>query len=383
MAQVSVNSSPILITGATGFLGGFLAGELIKRGRKTLLLVRPKGNDSAQKRTRKLLTFLDIEPEHEPIVVPGEIDKPGLGLSAEHTKVLQNVKEVLHCAADTSFAQRKKQQVEQTNLQGLQNVFNAVPNCERFYHMSSAYSAGKQEGIVKEEMLNPPAFHNPYERSKNEAEKLITNLCREKGIELTIFRPSITYGDTTTGKSLRFNALYFPVRTLLFFKDSLKKDILERSGQRAAQLGVSINENGTINLPLTFPGSGGLNLVPINFLVEAVTAIMDSGENGIFHIVNPQIETIHQLAQNIQKHYAISGLSVAEKAAQDGPLQTLINSYIDVYYPYFCDKRIFDDYRAKKVLEPLEIECPALTSDVFKRCMDFAIEVDWGSKIRV
>ena len=383
MAQVSVNSSPILITGVTGFLGGFLAGELIKRGRKTLLLVRPKGNDSAQKRVGRLMKFLDIEPEHSPIVISGEIDKPGLGLSAEHTGVLQNVKEVLHCAADTSFAQRKKQQVEQTNLQGLQNVFNAVPNCERFYHMSSAYSAGKQEGIVKEEMLNPQAFHNPYERSKNEAEKLITNLCREKGIELTIFRPSITYGDTTTGKSLRFNALYFPVRTLLFFKDSLKKDILERSGQRAAQLGVSINENGTINLPLTFPGSGGLNLVPINFLVEAVTAIMDSGENGIFHIVNPQIETIHQLAQNIQKHYAISGLSVAEKAAQDGPLQTLINSYIDVYYPYFCDNRIFDDYQAKKILEPLGIECPELTSDVFKRCMDFAIEVDWGSKIRV
>ena len=383
MAQCSVNSSPILITGATGFLGGFLAGELIKRGRKTLLLVRPRGNDSAEKRVGKLLKFLDIEPEHLSTVIPGEIDKPGLGLSEEHLKILQEVPEVLHCAADTSFAERKKEQVEKTNLQGLRNVFDVIPNCERFFHMSSAYSAGKQEGLVKEEMQSPPDFHNPYERSKNEAEKLITQLCREKGTKLTIFRPSITYGESTTGKSLRFNALYFPVRTLLFFKDSLKKDILERSGKRAAQLGVSINDDGTIHLPLTFPGSGGLNLVPINFLVKAVTAIMDSSETGIFHIVNPESDTISKLAENIQQHYAISGLSVAEKALQDGPLQTLINSYIDVYYPYFCDKRIFDDYRAKKVLEPLEIECPALTSDVFKRCMDFAIEVDWGSKIRV
>ncbi len=46
MAQVSVNSTPILIIGATGFLGGFLAGELKKKGRKTLFLVRPRGNDS-------------------------------------------------------------------------------------------------------------------------------------------------------------------------------------------------------------------------------------------------------------------------------------------------------------------------------------------------
>ena len=147
MAQVSVNSSPILITGATGFLGGFLAGELIKRGRKTLLLVRPRGNDSAQKRVGRLMKFLDIEPEYEPIVVPGEIDKPGLALAEEHLRILQEVPEVLHCAADTSFAERKKEQVEQTNLQGLRNVFDVIPNCERFFHMSSAYSAGKQEGL--------------------------------------------------------------------------------------------------------------------------------------------------------------------------------------------------------------------------------------------
>lgn len=74
---------------------------------------------------------------------------------------------------------------------------------------------------------------------------------------------------------------------------------------------------------------------------------------------------------------------MSENAVQDGPLQTLINSNIDVYYPYFCDKRIFDDYKAKKTLGPLGIECPELTSDVFKRCMDFAIEISWGSKIRV
>ena len=138
-----------------------------------------------------------------------------------------------------------------------------------------------------------------------------------------------------------------------------------------------------MHLPLTFPGSGQLNLVPINFLVKAVTAIMDSGETGIFHIVNPKSDTIGQLAQNIERHYSISGLEVANEVVQDGPLQTLINSYMDVYYPYFCDKRIFSDYRTRKMLEPFGIECPELTSAVFKRCMDFAVEAGWGSKIRV
>ena len=378
-----MSNSPILITGATGFLGGFLAGELIKSGRRTILLVRPKGNDSAQQRVENLLRFLNIKAKYEPVVIPAQIDRLGLGLSQEHRRILQNVPEVLHCAADTSFAERKKEQVETTNLQGLQNVFDIVPNCERFFHMSSAYSAGTQEGLIKEEIQYPPGFHNPYEQSKNEAEKLITDLCWEKRTNLTIFRPSITYGDAATGKSLRFNALYFPVRTMLFIRDSLKKDILERSGKRAAGLGASINENGSMHLPLTFPGSGQLNLVPINFLVKAVTAIMDSGETGIFHIVNPKSDTIGQLVQNIERHYSISGLEVADETLQDGPLQTLINSYMDVYYPYFCDKRIFSDYRTTKILEPLGIQCPELTSAVFKRCMDFAVEAGWGSKIRV
>lgn len=378
-----MSNPPILVTGATGFLGGFLAGELIKRGRRTILTVRQKGSDTAGQRVENLLKFLNIEPKHAPVVIPAEIDTPGLGLSDEHQRILREVPEVLHCAADTSFAERRKQQVDATNLQGLRNVFDVVPNCERFFHMSSAYSAGTQEGLIEEEVVHPPGFHNPYEQSKNEAEKLITDLCREKGIDLTIFRPSITYGDADTGKSLRFNALYFPVRTLLFFRDSLKKDILEKSGTRAAGLGASIKEDGSMHLPLTFPGSGRLNLVPINFLVKAVVAIMDSSETGIFHIVNPKSDSIGQLVQHIERHYSISGLEVADEAVRDGPLQSLINSYMNVYYPYFCDKRSFSDYRTRKILEPLGIECPELTSAVFKRCMDFALETGWGAKIRV
>jgi len=380
---LSMINSPILITGATGFLGGFLAGELIKRGRRTILTVRPRGNETARKRVENLLKFLNIEAKHAPIVISAEIDTPGMGLSEEHRRMLREVPEVLHCAADTSFAERRKKQVEATNLQGLRNVFELVPHCERFFHMSSAYSAGTQEGLIQEEMLHPPGFHNPYERSKNEAEKLITDLCREKDIDLTIFRPSITYGDADTGESLRFNALYFPVRTLLFFRDSLKKDIVEKSGTRAAGLGVSINRDGSMHLPLTFPGSGRLNLVPINFLVKAVTALMDSSEIGIFHIVNPKSDSIGQLIQHIERHYSIFGLQVADEVVQDGPLQTLINSYMDVYYPYFCDKRVFSDYRTRQMLEPLGIECPELTPAIFNRCMDYAVEAGWGSKIRI
>ncbi len=79
-----MSNSPILVTGATGFIGGFLAGELIKMGRKTILTVRPKGSDTARQRVENLLRFLNIEAKHDPVVIPAEIDKPGLGLLKEH-----------------------------------------------------------------------------------------------------------------------------------------------------------------------------------------------------------------------------------------------------------------------------------------------------------
>jgi len=75
--------------------------------------------------------------------------------------------------------------------------------------------------------------------------------------------------------------------------------------QRANELGASLNKNGSVHLPLTFPGSGQLNLVPINFLVKAVTTIMDSGETGNSHVVNPEADTVRRLLQKIERHYVI------------------------------------------------------------------------------
>ena len=78
---------------------------------------------------------------------------------------------------------------------------------------------------------------------------------------------------------------------------------------------------------------------------------------------------------------AASAEDEADEVVQDGPLQTLINSYMDVYYPYFCDRRRFNTSRAGEILDPLGIKCPHLSPAVFKLCMDYAIHTDWGQAI--
>ncbi len=67
--------------------------------------------------------------------------------------------------------------------------------------MSTAYVAGNTSGLCMEKEVLQNDFHNPYEESKKKAEDALVSLCGERDIPLTIFRPSITYGESTTGKA--------------------------------------------------------------------------------------------------------------------------------------------------------------------------------------
>jgi nucleoside-diphosphate-sugar epimerase len=372
-----MNDDPVLITGATGFLGGFLAGELVRRGKRTVLAAGPKAG--AENRIRRLLEFLDVTPKHPPRVLSSDITLPGLGLRPEDARALENIREVIHCAALTSFSHSERARLEAVNIDGTANVLDSVPECRRFYHMSTAYVAGKTSGTCMEEPVSSRCFHNHYEATKKKAEDAAMDVCRGRNIDLTIFRPSITYGDSRTGRSTRFNALYYPVRVMLFLRDTIRKDILERKGSRAHSLGASMDPSGNVRLPVSLPGAGRINVIPVDYLVKAVLAVMESGATGIFHLVNPRENTVREMASFTEDIYGITGLTISRDLEVGGPLQALVNSYMKVYYPYFCDGRSFDRERSDRVLQKKGIVCPAMNREVFKVCMDFAIEMDWGT----
>jgi len=369
-----MNDSPILVTGATGFLGGFLSGELLARGRKTILLTGPGGNPS--ERIANLLEFLRVSPVYPPQVMRADITRPDLGLNGKCLEELKRVREVLHCAAVTSFSKGKTELLRQVNLKGAVNVLNALPRCSHFYHMSTAYAAGKTADRCMETKVTQDRFYNPYEETKKLAEDALENLCGKRNISLTIFRPSITYGESTTGRTIRFNALYYPVKVLLFIRDTMLRDIRDNGGTRAADLGVSLDTNGSVILPLALPGGGSLNLIPIEFLVKAVLTIMESRVTGIYHVTNPKSNTVHELVSYIEMFYGITGIRISRRIEEDGVLQSLINKYMKVYYPYFCDERTFDRTRLEEILRNT-IHCPEMNPIVFKRCIDYACKRNW------
>lgn len=371
---------PVLVTGSTGFLGGFIAAELVRRGVRTILAARPSGGRSPGERVSRLFRFLGAAPETEPVILPMDLLEPGLGLSSAERELLAGVPSVIHCAADTSFALRREAQVRATNLDGLENLFSSIPGCRRFCQMSTAYSAGTLPGRIMEEPLDPPGFNNPYEESKNLAEKLAAEICEARGTELVILRPSITCGHSVTGRNLRFNALYYPVRTLILLRDSMRRDILQKGGRRADAMGVSMDPLGRVELPVNLPGGGALNLINIDYLVEAALAVFQSGGTGVFHLVNPRPSSVEEVTDYLFRFYGISGIGVSGELRR-GPLQALVNRYMEVYYPYFQDPRVFDCTAAEKHLAGTGISCPVFTGEVFRRCIDFALGCGWGEDL--
>ena len=381
----------ILVTGGTGFLGGHILAELLTRGYDVIALARPGKQLSPRERIGRLLDWfsLDDSARSRLEVIGGSIDQPNLGLnSKEYAPLLDCVSEIVHCASDTSFSERKKADVERVNIKGMVNVLDFAVNggCSFFHYVSTAYVAGRKSGICKEELVESNVFTNVYEETKCRAEWMAAERCGKEGIRLSIYRPSIVYGDSTTGRSTKFNAVYYPVKTLLFLKNLYEADIRAGGGKGAREMGVELKGDGSLHLPIRMEvaENGGLNLIPINYFVEAFTALMEEClDGGIFHIVNQKLKRIEDLIHYTKMLFKIDGLLPCLTTAFDGKpknaLEILFDNYLEVYAPYMRDTRIYDDQKAQPTLSKRELVCPDFDYEVFSRCMNYAMECGWGS----
>jgi nucleoside-diphosphate-sugar epimerase len=386
-------SARFFLTGGTGFLGSHIAAELLKKGYRVCFLARPGGRGSARDRVGEILDWFGLPAgaRRGLSVVEGDITRPGLGMTAETRRgLLAETDEIIHCASNTSFSERKRTEVETVNGGGLSNVLEfARESAAGFFHqVSTAFVAGRVAGPCLEEPVTAREFWNPYEETKARGERLAALACRAAGLGLTIYRPSIVYGDSRTGRSLLFNAVYYPVRTALFIKDLYEKDIRERGGTKAEEMGVRIAADGSTHLPLRIATSrrGGLNLVPVDYFTAAFLALLeDAPEGGIFHIVNGAPKRIDDLVGYSCRLFRMTGIRACEPEefgkAPRNALETLYERYVEAYGPYMRDSRVFDTAKSRPILESRGIVCPEFDYDIFARCMNYAVEVGWGSRL--
>lgn len=382
----------VLLTGGTGFLGSYLAAAFLRRGSQVTFLARAGRRLAAEDRVHQILDWHAISPalQQHASVVTGDVTQPDLGIEAGIRRVLVGAFDaIVHCASDTSFTESRGE-VTATNVGGMRHVLDFAVACRSpaFHHLSTAYVAGRREGLCPEELVTERTFHNVYEETKCAAEWLAWERCRAEGIRLTIYRPSIVYGHSRTGRTLQFNTLYYPIKTAHRLRQLYERDIRERGGARAREMGVGLDPDGKLYLPVRLEvGEGcGLNLIPVDYFVASMLAIMDgTPADGIYHLVNEKPVCLETLIDYTKTYFRLRGVEACPSAAyrQTPPnaLEVLVEAQFAVYAPYMQDKRLFAQDHAAPLLAAQGLACPALDWDLFRRCVDYAVQVDWASPL--
>lgn len=96
--------------------------------------------------------------------------------------------------------------------------------------------------------------------------------------------------DSVTGKSLRFNALYYPVRSLQHIRDIYLDDI-KHNGIKSAECGIYINDEGVLHLPVRIfiPHEGAINLIPVDYFTETILSIIERPVTEAFYHITTWI----------------------------------------------------------------------------------------------
>lgn len=194
----------ILLTGATGFIGGATLASLLAAhpSRRILLLVRGESVEAAQERARRSAArFVDVTTLEAGWrrceVLCGDLTD---ARSLDDPR-LDQVTHVLHLASNTSF--RSVRGVRHANILGaltLAHRMRRALHLERFLYVGTAYICGQDsERIVREDDFPRYGVRHvvEYTSSKAECEMLLENSAPE--LPLVVARPSVVVGHTLLG----------------------------------------------------------------------------------------------------------------------------------------------------------------------------------------
>ncbi|MEE8161699.1 MAG: SDR family oxidoreductase, partial [Acidobacteriota bacterium] len=175
------NPDFVLLTGATGFLGGYLLSTLLRETTATVLcLVRSSGKSEGQNRIQQNLKSFGLwEPglETRIRVIPGDVSRPRLGWSKrQYQELSKQVNVIHHAAADVNWVYPYSQ-LREVNVQGTLNLLRlASLNKSKPFHFISSlavcYStSGPREVSEEDQMLAYlDGIHLGYAQSKCVAE---------------------------------------------------------------------------------------------------------------------------------------------------------------------------------------------------------------------
>jgi nucleoside-diphosphate-sugar epimerase len=384
--MVNGGTQTFILTGATGFLGSHLMASLLERGDRVVVLGRRSAEETLAARINNQLNWFDLQARSDQLETL-EVDflKPRCGLDPDSYNTLCDIaSHIIHCASDTRFSEQNRQNSTAANIDCLEQLIELAHHCNApwFHYVSTAYAAGNSSAFCPEAPVASEQFVNVYEETKAHAEQEVSARCKMHSIPFTILRPSIVYGDSRSGRANRFNALYNHLKSLCYIREIYLNDIHNHGVRKSKEWNIYLDDNGILHIPLRVAVShrGHINLIPIDYFVSATLSILEHAKAGaIYHITSAEPKTLEDLALYCESFLKIQGIEIVyseiEKNAFNPP-EALFNRFIEPYLPYLSDNRIFD--RSNTEGATAGMSPPELTYDVFERCMDYAIRVNWG-----
>lgn len=164
-----------LVTGASGFIGGHVAEELVRRGTPVRALVRTTSDTS-------LLERLGVELATGDLVDAGSV-----------ARAMDGCRYVVHCGAMVSDWATVGE-IERVNVEGTRNVLeaSAAASVQRLVHLSTTDVYGYPGSPPVDESYSATRFRNWYAQTKRAAEAEVRRM--QPAQEVVILRPATVYG---------------------------------------------------------------------------------------------------------------------------------------------------------------------------------------------
>jgi thioester reductase-like protein len=351
----------ILLTGATGYIGSYVAHGLMgEHNQKLQLLVRARSQEEGAKRLwQSLQLHMDFPTFHEHLserieIVLGDLTDAKFGLDdAAYKKLAHQTSSIIHCAA--SLNRKSNKACFNVNLRGTLEILKLARAAQdhhglrRFSDVSTVAVTGECEHttIHEDEAVNwDKSDWDPYSRTKKFCEHMVHELLPD--VPVTVFRPSTVLGDSRFPETTQFDMVrafvFFAKLPVLPLSPGWRMDFVPADYVGAGIVDVHMQdrpEHGAYNL------SSGIGSPTYG----EICSIME--QHGTpRHVFLPQLK--NTFAKGIEK------LMDTPKNWGVAPAASLMK----VFFPYITYDTVFDNSRIQKVLgrapAPFTDYCAAL-----------------------
>ena len=343
----------IFVTGFPGFIAGRLVKQLATEGARFFLLVQPAFTEKARAEIKRIADDTGASVSNFRLV-EGDITKPNLGLSASDFAAAQlETTTLFHLAAiyDLGVARDVAMRVNVNGTEKVNSFAVGIKNLRRYHYVSTCYVAGNREGLIKEnELRHDAGFRNHYEETKYLAELSVDAL--KNDLPVTIHRPSIVCGDSKSGETAKYDGIYYLIHYLRMWPSAL----------------TLLNIGNT---------DVKLNLAPVDFVIAAMIALAkdEKAAGATVQLADSAPLTTRELFDEItralkgRESFATMPKGIVHPVLML-PFSPKLTGLPHSAVPYFFLAQTYDTKRARELLDPLGVHCPAF-SDYAATLVDF------------